>query len=245
MTTRISVKVALAWSTCAQMGFMLVQCGLGLWPLALLHLVAHSLYKAHAFLSAGSVVDDWKLRAQSQRRPQPSALGLGLAVVMATSCGALGVIALRTVTTRSASDATADLVLALLVSLSVIPLVSRRPAASAPASVVGVRLMGVVLLYVGWHAVAGWVMPYPDRAPSLVCWIVAAAGLVGLFVVKVVLQVRPTGRFAQRIHPWLFSGLYLDERFTRLTFRIWPPRLRPRSASLRAIHVPQVLEVRA
>ena len=29
MTTRISIKVMLAWSTCAQMGFMLMQCGLG------------------------------------------------------------------------------------------------------------------------------------------------------------------------------------------------------------------------
>ncbi|MCP6768719.1 hypothetical protein NL529_28150, partial [Klebsiella pneumoniae] len=29
MTTRVSIKVALAWSTCAQMGFMLVECGLG------------------------------------------------------------------------------------------------------------------------------------------------------------------------------------------------------------------------
>jgi len=35
------------------MGFMLLQCGMGLWVLALLHIVAHSLYKAHAFLASG------------------------------------------------------------------------------------------------------------------------------------------------------------------------------------------------
>jgi NAD(P)H-quinone oxidoreductase subunit 5 len=64
MTTRVSVKVALAWSTCAQLGFMLVQCGLGLWHLALLHLVAHSLYKAHAFLSTGTAVHGWRLQAR-------------------------------------------------------------------------------------------------------------------------------------------------------------------------------------
>jgi NAD(P)H-quinone oxidoreductase subunit 5 len=57
MTTRISIKVRLAWSTCAQMGFMLVECGLGAYHLALLHLLGHSLYKAHAFLSAGSTVE--------------------------------------------------------------------------------------------------------------------------------------------------------------------------------------------
>ena len=29
MLSRVSIKVRLAWSTCAQMGFMLAQCGLG------------------------------------------------------------------------------------------------------------------------------------------------------------------------------------------------------------------------
>jgi NAD(P)H-quinone oxidoreductase subunit 5 len=56
MQTRISIKLRLAWSTCAQMGFMLMECGLGQYSLALLHLVTHSIYKAHAFLSSGSQV---------------------------------------------------------------------------------------------------------------------------------------------------------------------------------------------
>ncbi|MCK7460534.1 NADH-quinone oxidoreductase subunit L [Idiomarina aminovorans] len=55
MATRISIKVRLAWSTCAQMGLMLLEIGLGYYELALLHLVAHSVYKAHAFLSVGEV----------------------------------------------------------------------------------------------------------------------------------------------------------------------------------------------
>lgn len=56
MMTQTSIKKSLAWSTVAQMGFMMLQCGLGAFALAMLHLVAHSLYKAHAFLSSGSVV---------------------------------------------------------------------------------------------------------------------------------------------------------------------------------------------
>jgi NAD(P)H-quinone oxidoreductase subunit 5 len=60
MTTRTSVKLILAWSTVAQMGFMLVQCGLGVWHMALLHLLAHSCYKAHSFLSSGGVVETWR-----------------------------------------------------------------------------------------------------------------------------------------------------------------------------------------
>lgn len=58
MLTQSAIKTALAWSTISQMGFMLLQCGLGLWTLALLHIIAHSLYKAHAFLSSGNAVTE-------------------------------------------------------------------------------------------------------------------------------------------------------------------------------------------
>jgi NAD(P)H-quinone oxidoreductase subunit 5 len=70
MLTQPTVKVSLAWSTVSQMGFMILQCGLALFPIALLHIVAHSLYKAHAFLSAGGAVD----RVASIRRPGPVAV---------------------------------------------------------------------------------------------------------------------------------------------------------------------------
>ncbi|WP_404295447.1 NADH-quinone oxidoreductase subunit L [Halomonas sp.] len=56
MLTQASVKHALAWSTCAQMGFMLFEIGLGAYTLALMHLLAHSLYKAHSFLASGRTV---------------------------------------------------------------------------------------------------------------------------------------------------------------------------------------------
>src|SRR5690606_20955596 len=70
MLTRISIKIRLAWSTCAQMGFMLMEIGLGLYELALLHLLAHSLYKAYSFLSAGDAVEqtvrqDYQPQAQT------------------------------------------------------------------------------------------------------------------------------------------------------------------------------------
>jgi NAD(P)H-quinone oxidoreductase subunit 5 len=67
MLTQSAVKTSLAWSTVAQMGFMILQCGLALFPIALLHIVAHSLYKAHAFLASGSAVET----VASARRPGP------------------------------------------------------------------------------------------------------------------------------------------------------------------------------
>ncbi|MEZ6090120.1 MAG: proton-conducting transporter membrane subunit [Pirellulaceae bacterium] len=56
MLTQTSIKKSLAYSTIAQMGFMMLQCGLGAYSAAMLHILAHSLYKAHAFLSSGSVM---------------------------------------------------------------------------------------------------------------------------------------------------------------------------------------------
>jgi len=57
MVTDSRVKATLAWSSAAHMGFMLLLCGIGAGPVAIAHLVAHSFYKAHAFLSSGSAVD--------------------------------------------------------------------------------------------------------------------------------------------------------------------------------------------
>jgi len=79
MLTQPAVKTSLAWSTVAQMGFMILQCGLALFPLALLHIVAHSLYKAHAFLAAGQAVEG----VAAIRRPGPVAIPNGAAVLKA------------------------------------------------------------------------------------------------------------------------------------------------------------------
>ncbi len=79
MLTQSVTKTSLAWSTVSQMGFMVMQCGLALFPLALLHIVAHSLYKAHAFLSAGEAVE----RLAAARRPGPVAVPNARAVWLA------------------------------------------------------------------------------------------------------------------------------------------------------------------
>lgn len=56
MLVKPDVKGALAHSTTAQMGFMMLTCGLGLWAAAVIHLVAHGFYKATLFLSTGSAI---------------------------------------------------------------------------------------------------------------------------------------------------------------------------------------------
>ena len=95
MLTQTSIKRTLAYSTIAQMGFMMLECGVGAFALAVLHIVAHSLYKAHAFLSSGSTVS----RSRSQWIPAPSSfqvptLGAQLALVLGAAGLSTGIAAL-------------------------------------------------------------------------------------------------------------------------------------------------------
>lgn len=54
MLSQSDVKKHLAYSTMGQMGFMVVQCSIGLYSAAIFHLVAHGFFKAFLFLSAGN-----------------------------------------------------------------------------------------------------------------------------------------------------------------------------------------------
>jgi NADH-quinone oxidoreductase subunit L len=56
MLTRSDVKTKLGFSTMGQMGFMIMECGLGAFALAIFHLISHGIFKATLFLSAGSVI---------------------------------------------------------------------------------------------------------------------------------------------------------------------------------------------
>jgi NAD(P)H-quinone oxidoreductase subunit 5 len=93
MLTQTNVKRSLAYSTIAQMGFMMLQCGLGAFALAVLHIVAHSLYKAHAFLSSGSIVSISRAAWVPSERPaaHPAILvgTLGTAIALTWVIGGL------------------------------------------------------------------------------------------------------------------------------------------------------------
>lgn len=225
--TRVSVKVALAWSTCAQMGFMLVQCGLGAWPLALLHLVAHSLYKAHAFLSAGSTVERWRARALHTPRPPSWQVVVAGAVIIVTAAFA-GVGALHLSGVIGAGPSTWGLT--LLVALSLAPLVVGPGSVAWPTALRRLFDAGLVVgLVVLTHRVADALVPVPvvSVLVATVGWTAVGIASVLVFGLKTALTLSPGGGVAERLWPWLFAGLHLDERVTRLTFMLWPPRLPP------------------
>ena len=54
-----------------------------------------------------------------------------------------------------------------------------------------------------------------------------------LFGVQMLGVIAPLGALRQRLYPWIYGGLFLDEAFTRVAFGIWaPPTPRPRLATL-------------
>jgi proton-translocating NADH-quinone oxidoreductase chain L len=50
------IKKIIAYSTCSQLGYMVLACGLSGYTLALFHLFNHAFFKALLFLSAGSII---------------------------------------------------------------------------------------------------------------------------------------------------------------------------------------------
>jgi len=58
MLTQNDIKKSLGYSTMGQMGFMIMECGIGAFSLAIYHLFAHGVFKGTMFLSAGSVIND-------------------------------------------------------------------------------------------------------------------------------------------------------------------------------------------
>ncbi len=81
------IKGLLAASTTAQLGLMFVLCGLGLYPVAIFHLVAHAFYKSYLFLTAPSILhhlhggpDPAAVRRPADTAPVLSQLVLATAV---------------------------------------------------------------------------------------------------------------------------------------------------------------------
>ena len=56
MLSQNDIKKSLGYSTMGQMGFMIMECGVGAFSLAIFHLIAHGLFKGTMFLSAGGII---------------------------------------------------------------------------------------------------------------------------------------------------------------------------------------------
>ena len=218
MLTRISIKVRLAWSTVAQMGFMVLECGVGLYSLAALHLVGHSLYKAHAFLSAATVVRETRLQFM---RGAASPAPLSLLLAPAVAIGMVSVI--QSVVYPAAWpwwwSAVMGFAWAPLVWLSARLTTFRE---------IFLHTVAGVLMITGLTAAALMAHALPLKIHDVPHQIFGTASLIGLAALYfwlVVLQLRPQS--LNTLWRWSYAGFYVDEAYTRLALRLWPGRWTP------------------
>jgi NAD(P)H-quinone oxidoreductase subunit 5 len=71
MLLKTDIKGSLVYSTMAQMGFMILTCGLGLPAATVFHLTGHGFYKATLFLSSGSAIARRRRKAARPPVPRP------------------------------------------------------------------------------------------------------------------------------------------------------------------------------
>ncbi|MGJ3230409.1 MAG: proton-conducting transporter membrane subunit [Oceanicaulis sp.] len=222
MLTQSAVKTALAWSTVSQMGFMLLQCGLGLWPLALLHIVAHSLYKAHAFLSSGGAV----AAVASLRRPGPIAAPSPSTVFKSfTLSVALFALVAAGFALAFGAKSPQALALGAMLIFGVAYLVAQGMADAAPADLTrrtGIAALAAALAYFTFQQIAavlwgGGLPPTPGAGPlewALIVLSVASFGAVAVAQTLFPLWAHHPSTAGLRVH--LVNGLYLNALLDRL-----------------------------
>lgn len=218
MLAQPSVKRALAYSTIAQMGFMLLQCGLGAYGLALLHIAAHSLYKAHAFLTAGSTIGAVPRAVRPLRMP---AVSLGLLT------GAL-LVMLATVVLRFVFPPTevSGGVFGFILTLALAYGLTRAWSAGGGLRTAGKGLAAalvVALLGLSLHAGARTLfsdLPSPQPPPGLL--LVVGGVFAGLFVFQTLLWRFGRHALAQRLYVHALNGFYVGTLLNRHLARLWP-----------------------
>ena len=233
MTTRISIKVNLAWSTCAQMGFMLIECGLGLYGLAFLHLLAHSLYKAHAFLGSGETVNQAKLKRMMPPNPKAGFPGLLISGISGLLLAFLAAVLWRS----SGLSGTLGLFCVPVVGIAIAGILSGTVSMrSLSASLIlSTAAISIAVVYFGFDRLFQQLLPIAPSSlaqerPLLIFCVIC---FVLLYVIQLIVRLNPVGALASALYPWLYAGLYLDELFTRATFRLWPANQVSKVAPLR------------
>jgi NAD(P)H-quinone oxidoreductase subunit 5 len=220
MLTQPAVKTSLAWSTVAQMGFMIFECGLALFPLALLHIVAHSLYKAHSFLASGGAVE----RVAAIRRPGPVAVPKAGAVARAF-LSALAIYVLVGACFGFEHKSPQAIALGAILIFGVAYMLAQGFADTAPRALTrrtAVFALATSVSYFALQLAAVWVtanvLPAPPTPGSLewalIALAVATFGLVAIVQAMFPLWAYHPAAAGLRVH--LSNGLYVNAIFDRL-----------------------------
>ncbi|MBC2838460.1 pesticidal protein Cry28Aa [Robiginitalea sp. SC105] len=198
---QVNVKQRLACSTIAQMGFMIMQCGLGFFSAAVAHLILHGFYKAYLFLSAGEGI------AQSEPQAPPRIRIKPLQAVAVLIHGFLGALLFMQLTGKGGglgSGSFLTLIVAITVGQATYNIVKHEGFTAVQRLLVPPLLYvaGIGLYALVFNGVAAFMSDMPLVTESMPLTATEIGfGLVflaGFFVMKLGLYLK---------HPWFYVKL--------------------------------------
>jgi len=216
MWAQSDVKKALAWSTVGQMGFMVLQCGLGAFAAALIHLIGHAGYKAHAFLRSGSP-------SAAMAPPPTAAGGIGAALAVYLIAAAAAVALVLTLQQDGQTHAGGPLLaLAIGLALAQVWTAGAGSLAARTCVVIALALAAVPLLSMvhAWLGLPIAPEPFARGFSGALIGGVVAVALIGLAIISVLLPWLALRLPALRIHAR--DGWYCGFIAERLIRRILP-----------------------
>ena len=219
--TQTSIKTTLGYSSVGHMGFSLFLCGLGLYPAALLHVVAHSFYKAHAFLSSGSVIETIRFAkvVETKRLASPIRMFLGITLGLVLYSGFAYIWGV---------DMESDFYLIIVGSIVAMGLSTILTSAIDSkwntSSVLSASLLSITVVgsfFMFEHAfgqILGSQLPVLNEAGSKEIVLVVTIAIIFALVVltQIISPVFPKGMLYQKWSIHFRNGLYVNALFDRL-----------------------------
>lgn len=221
MITETRMKATLAYSSAAHMGFMMMLCGIGAHTVAIAHLIAHSFYKAHAFLSAGSAVD---VAATTRTDERESSIGVRKIALAHASAIAIILCAAAAVGHRvfASFHHTA---LAVFMTMPLAHLLARAASGTPHLRILGRMSMAAFFTAVAFFALeragAKALQPLVATPPEqhlsigILLWGFLAAFLVTTVAQLMLPRTRKSPTWA-RLYVLVRNGLYANVFFDRL-----------------------------
>ena len=202
MLVQTDIKRQLGCSTVAQMGFMVLQGGLGFIPAAITHLMLHGFYKAYLFLAAGSVVEATHPRAESA---ETLSFGHSLVALGSAVAGGMLFAALTGKSLTSLNSGTMLTVFVVLAVLHATRAMVRRTALSPGLRLLATPavLLATIGLYAGVYNGVTVLLADLPRAVAPTELTTVHGALVAVFVAAYIAVERDWHRSSIRLYAWL------------------------------------------
>ncbi len=194
------VKGRLVFSTMAQMGFMILACGMGAFAAAVFHLIAHGLFKSALFLGAGSGV---AREARQRAWPVPEATAwprATAAIAVATIVPIAAIVAARILLDVELSAASQGLQLFVVFTAAVaLGTTVWRHFSASTAILGGLAITGLTFGYSALISVFETALGFGEIPAAVNAWWLIAPG-IALLTLQLLLRPGPGNALTYRLY---------------------------------------------